>query len=116
MCLSRSGEKDYKTRFPGEDGQPRLQLKGSIRVARLSISPPRFRDGLGPIGANAGALDAPIGQDLGSDCAGLSVNPCPEPGARGQLGSSTVSTTWITPFHWNTFWMVTRGALPLESQ
>ena len=33
-----------------------------------------------------------------------------------QLGISTVSITWMTPFDWNTFWMVTREALPLLSQ
>jgi hypothetical protein len=33
-----------------------------------------------------------------------------------QLGSSTVSITWMTPFDWNTFWIVTLEALPLASQ
>src|SRR5215468_3494097 len=32
------------------------------------------------------------------------------------LGRSTLSTTWITPFDWNTFWIVTLEALPLASQ
>src|SRR5438105_1843765 len=39
------------------------------------------------------------------------------PRERNQLlGSSTLSTTWITPFDWNTFWMVTFEAPPLASQ
>src|SRR6195256_4339582 len=35
---------------------------------------------------------------------------------RPQLGNSTVSITWMTPFDWNTFWIVTFDTLPLESQ
>src|SRR5262249_56986029 len=38
------------------------------------------------------------------------------PRGGAQLGSSTASTTWITPFDWNTFWIVTLEALPLASQ
>src|SRR3954453_14366229 len=39
------------------------------------------------------------------------------PRQRNQLlGSSTLSTTWITPFDWNTFWIVTLEAPPLASQ
>src|SRR5262249_26105614 len=40
------------------------------------------------------------------------IRPC----ERDQLGSSTLSTTWITPFDWNTFWIVTLEAPPLASQ
>src|SRR4030095_10408073 len=49
---------------------------------------------------------------------GTGDNCCTDPPAeRDQpLGSSTVSTTWITPFDWNTFWIVTLEALPLASQ
>src|SRR5262245_39030410 len=38
------------------------------------------------------------------------------PLGRDQLGSSTLSITWITPFDWNTFWIVTLEALPLGSK
>src|SRR5262249_40140167 len=35
----------------------------------------------------------------------VELQPLPD-----QLGSSTLSITWITPFDWNTFWIVTLEA------
>jgi hypothetical protein len=41
---------------------------------------------------------------------------CDDRPTEDQLGISTLSITWMTPFDWNTFWIETLEALPLESR